>query len=135
MPLFQWSQNLSVNIAEIDTQHKRLVDLINQLHDSMKEGKGKEALGKILKELTDYTVYHFSTEEKLFEKHGYPEGARHKKEHEDLTRQVLDIGGKFSTGKAVITMEVMNFLKEWLNNHIMQVDKKYSQFLNAKGVH
>ncbi|MCL5268880.1 MAG: bacteriohemerythrin [Bacteroidetes bacterium] len=100
----------------------------------MKEGKGKEAMGKILKDLTDYTVYHFSTEEKLFEKHGYPESARHKKEHEDLTKQVLDIGRKYNAGEMVLTMDLMNFLKEWLNNHIMQVDKKYSTFLNAKGV-
>ena len=134
MPLFQWSQNLSVNIAEIDTQHKRLVDLINHLHDSMKGGKGKEAMGKILKDLTDYTVYHFSTEEKLFEKYGYPESARHKKEHEDLTKQVLDIGRKYNAGDMILTMDLMNFLKEWLNNHIMQVDKKYSSYFNAKGV-
>ena len=112
MPLFQWSQNLSVNIAEIDTQHKRLVDLINHLHDSMKEGKGREAMGKILKDLTDYTVYHFSTEEKLFEKYGYPESARHKKEHEDLTKQVLDIGRKYNAGDMILTMDLMNFLKE-----------------------
>lgn len=134
MPLFQWSPNLSVNIAEIDTQHKKLVDLINLLHDSMKEGKGKEVMGKILGDLADYTVYHFSTEEKLFEKYAYPEYARHKKEHEDLTKQVLDIKTKFTAGQTVLTMEVMNFLKNWLNNHIMQVDKKYSAFLNAKGV-
>lgn len=134
MPLFQWSENLSVNIAEIDAQHKKLVELINLLHDSMREGKGKDVMGKILNDLTDYTVYHFSTEEKLFEKYAYPESSRHKKEHENLTKQVLEIKGKFAEGKAVITMEVMNFLKDWLNNHIMQVDKKYSAFLNAKGV-
>ncbi len=134
MPLFQWSQNLSVNIAEIDKQHRKLVDLINLLYDSMKEGKGKEVVGKILNDLTDYTVHHFSTEERLFEKYAYPEYARHKKDHEDLTKQVIDIKGKFMAGKTVLTMEVMNFLKDWLNNHIMQVDKKYSAFLNAKGV-
>ncbi len=134
MSLFNWSPDLSVNISEIDTQHKKLIDLINLLHDSMRMGKGKEVLGKILKELTDYTVYHFNTEERLFEKHGYVESARHKKEHDDLTKQVMDIKSKFEQGQTTITVEVMTFLKDWLNNHIRQSDKKYSAYLNSKGV-
>ncbi len=134
MPLFQWSPELSVSVKEIDAQHKKLVDLINLLHDSMKSGKGKDVMGDIMKDLTDYTVYHFSTEERLFEKYGYAEFARHKKEHDDLTKQVLDIKSKFEKGQVSITIEVMNFLKDWLNHHIRQSDKKYSAFLNSKGV-
>ncbi len=134
MPLFQWSQDMSVNITEIDNQHKKLVDLINLLHDSMKSGKGKDVLGKLLNELTDYTVNHFGTEEKLFQKYGYPEYARHKKDHDDLTKQVIDIKTKLEGGATILTVEVMNFLKDWLNNHILHADKKYTAFLNAKGV-
>jgi hemerythrin len=134
MPLFQWSSELSVNVKEIDTQHKKLVEMINLLHDSMKSGKGKELMGGILNELVDYTVYHFSTEEKLFQKHGYAEYLQHKKQHDDLTRQVADIKSRFEGGQITITVEVMNFLKDWLNTHIKQSDKRYSAFLNSKGV-
>ena len=134
MPLFQWSQNLSVNIKEIDNQHKKLVELINLLHDSMKSGKGKDVMGKILTDLTNYTVYHFGTEEKLFQQYGYSEYSKHKKEHDDLTKQVLEIKAKFESGNTSITIEVMNFLKDWLSKHILYTDKRYSGFLNAKGV-
>ncbi len=134
MSLLQWSPDLSVNVKEIDTQHKKLVDLINLLHDSMKSGKGKDVLSQVLNDLTDYTVYHFSTEEKLFEKYGYPEYTRHKKEHDDLTKQVIEIKSKFEAGQNTITVEVMSFLKDWLNNHIKHSDKRYTAFLNSKGV-
>lgn len=135
MPLIQWTQQLSVSVEEIDKQHKRLVNLINMLHDSMRMGKGKEVLGKVLEELTDYTVYHFESEEKLLMQNDYPSYAMHKKEHENLTKQVKEIKEKFDRGDTVITVEFMGFLRDWLNNHILQVDKKYSDFLNSKGVH
>lgn len=134
MPLFQWTPDLSVNIKEIDAQHKKLIDLINLLHDSMKAGKGKDVMGSVLKELTDYTVYHFGTEEQLFEEYAYPEYLQHKHQHTDLTNQVMDIKRRFESGQVTITIEVMSFLKDWLNNHIRQTDKKYSAFLNSKGI-
>lgn len=134
MPLFEWSPDLSVNIKEIDAQHKKLIDILNLLHDSMRTGRGKDVMGKVLKDLTDYTVYHFNTEERLFEKHGYPEYRMHKRQHDDLTEQVVEIKKKFEAGQVAITVELMTFLKNWLNDHIRQSDKKYGAFLNSKGV-
>ena len=134
MALLTWDSKYSVNIGEIDAQHRKLFDLVNNLHDAMKSGQGKNVMGKILSELVDYTVYHFRTEEDLFQKHGYPGYLNHKKEHDDLTKQVLDLKGRSDKGEMIVTVEVMNFLKNWLNNHILGTDKKYSQFLNGKGV-
>lgn len=134
MSLFQWSPDLSVNIAEIDSQHKKLIGILNLLHESMRTGKGKDVLAKVLNDLTDYTVYHFGTEERLFEKYAYPEYRAHKRQHDDLTSQVLELKKRFEAGQVTITVEVMNFLKEWLNNHIRHTDKKYSEYLNSKGV-
>lgn len=134
MPIMNWSENLSVGIVEIDAQHKNLLAQINQLHDSMKEGKGKEALGKTLDELVTYTAYHFKTEERFFLKFAYPDTPAHKKEHDDLTKKAVDLKDKYSKGQMVLTIEVMNFLKDWLTNHIMVSDKKYAPFLKAKGL-
>ena len=100
----------------------------------MKAGKGKDILGKILTDLADYTVYHFGTEEKMFQKYKYPASSLHKKEHDDLTKQVMDIKAKLDAGKSVITMEIMTLLKDWLSNHILQTDKRYSAFFNSNGV-
>lgn len=135
MPLMTWNDQLSVNIKQVDSQHMKLVELLNNFHDAMKLGKGKEVMGKTFSELLDYTAYHFGTEEDFFKKYGYPGSASHKKEHGALTKQALELSDRFSRGEPVISAETMTFLKNWLNDHIVGSDKKYGPFLNAKGVH
>lgn len=132
--LMEWNENLSVNVKTCDEQHKKLLSILNTLHDAMFVGKGKDVLGNILTELVNYTVYHFKTEEDLFLKYGYFEFLLHKKEHDDLTKQATELKNKFDKGEMIITMEVMKFLKDWLNKHILESDKKYGPFLNSKGV-
>jgi len=134
MALLNWQSDYSVNIKEIDLQHMKLIELINQLHNAMKAGKGKEVMGKILEELVNYTTYHFNNEEKLFEKYGYPEVHVHKRQHSDLVKQVTNYKNDFDSGKSVLTMNLMNFLKDWLTKHILDTDKQYTSFLNSKGV-
>ncbi len=134
MAFMNWKDDFAVNVKEVDAQHKKLLELLNRLFDAMKVGKGREALGGILKELIDYTVYHFGTEERLFQQYGYPEYAKHKKEHDDLTKQAVELKTAFDAGQKMITIDVMNFLKDWLNVHILQEDKKFGPFLNKKGV-
>lgn len=134
MALINWSENYSVSVKEIDSQHKKLVDLINSLHEGMKAGRGKDVLGTVLNDLVNYTAYHFSFEEKLFEKYSYPELNTHKRQHADLVVQVLAYKESFETGKSVLTIEIMNFLSDWLTKHIAGSDKKYTSFLNSKGV-
>lgn len=134
MALFVWSDKYSVNINEIDSQHKKLVDLLNSLHDSMKVGRGSEVLGKTLTELIQYVGTHFATEERLMSTHGYPEYKAHKAEHAKLTQKAIELQKDFQQGAPVITVEVLGFLRDWIQNHILGTDKKYSQFLNSKGV-
>ena len=134
MALLNWSESYSVGIREIDSQHKKLIDLINSLHEGMKTGKGKELLGGILNELAAYTVYHFGFEEKLFAEFGYPETIIHKRQHSDLVAQVKKFIKSYNNGGGVITIEIMNFLRDWLSQHIVGADKKYSVFLNSKGI-
>lgn len=134
MALFSWSNEYSVNIKEIDEQHKVLINLINELHDKMKIGKAKEILGGILDELVDYTIYHFKHEENLFTSHGYPDSDLHKTVHKGLVKQVKDLKNDFESGKTILSMDIMNFLKGWLGNHIQGTDKKYSSYLNSQGV-
>jgi len=134
MAIIQWNENLSVGIDVFDRQHKKLIDLINQLNDAMSVGKGKDVLGKILTELINYTQYHFSAEEKLFGQYAYPEAQAHIREHVNLTQKATDLKKAFDSGKTIISVQTMDFLKDWLNNHILKTDKKYGPFLNSKGV-
>ena len=134
MALVSWQSHYSVNIKEIDKQHQQLVNIMNNLHDGMKQGKGKEVLSQVLNELINYTAFHFKTEETLFDKYSYPETTVHKRQHTDLVQQVLEFKENFDSGKKILTMEVMEFLKEWLTNHIVGSDRNYSVYLNNKGV-
>lgn len=134
MAMITWSDTLSVNVGEIDTQHKKLVVMINELYEAMKVGKGKEVTGKILVGLVSYTATHFNQEEKYFTKFGYPDADNHKKEHAAFVKKVTDFKNEFETGKVTLTIEVMNFLSDWLFKHIKITDKKYSKFFNEKGL-
>ena len=134
MPLMSWKDDYSVKIAIIDQQHKKLIDLLNRMHDSMKGGRGKEAVGSILTELVDYAGSHFKTEEGLMQTHGYPALEIHRLEHVTLTKKVLAFKADFDAGITSGTIDVLNFLKGWLDHHILGTDKHYSQFFVGKGV-
>lgn len=135
MALIEWSSELSVGIDSIDNQHQKLINMINALNDAMSTGEANEVLEKIFSGLAAYTQKHFAYEEQLFDKHGYAGTQEHKQQHKALIDQVVDLSEKFkSSGGSVISIEVMQFLKDWLTNHIMKTDKEYTDFLVEKGV-
>jgi hemerythrin len=132
--LFPWNDSYSVNIGTIDVQHKNLVNIVNELHQAMKGGVGRDKLGQILSDLIKYTQEHFATEERLMYGHAYPEFPAHKSEHERLTSTVLGFQRRFLSNEVGLSVDVMEFLENWLIKHILGSDKKYSPFLIAKGV-
>ncbi|MCE9573097.1 MAG: bacteriohemerythrin [Deltaproteobacteria bacterium] len=135
MPLMEWGPKLSVGISAFDGEHQRLVGMVNDLFDAVNAGKGKDRLGPILDGLISYTVTHFQHEEREMKQHAFPGFAKHKEEHDALTKQVSEVQRKFAAGAtAALSVEVMNFLKNWLIKHIMGTDKGYTAFLQAKGV-
>ncbi len=134
MPLLLWGPMLEVGVKEIDTQHKKLVELANELSDAVMAGKGKDVLGKTLAALVSYTVSHFGTEERLMDQHKYPAMADHKQQHKDLVKTVSDFKAKFDKGDANLSSEIMNFLRDWLTKHIMNTDKALARDLKQKGV-
>ena len=134
MSLITWNPTFSVKVKLFDDQHIKLVDMINELYDAMKAGKGSETVGKILGELVSYTVTHFTDEERVLAQHNFADLEAHKSEHEQLARQVLDLQQKFESGQAILTLNVMMFLKDWLMTHIQGEDRKYGDYLNDRGI-
>ncbi len=134
MALIKWNDGLSVDVAMIDKQHQKLIDMINELHDAMRQGKGSAVLGRILNGLISYTDSHFKTEEKYFDQFGYPDTEAHKKAHEAFVRKVSDFRDGFEQGRTGLSIEIMNFLSDWLRQHIQGVDKKYGPFFNEHGL-
>jgi hemerythrin len=132
MAIITWNEEFSVKVRDIDDQHKELISIINDLHDEMNLGKSKEFMSEILKRLIDYTIYHFGTEEKYMTEYNYPDMLQHETKHEKLTKEVLSFQIRFSKGDVTISMEILNFLKDWLTNHILQTDKKLGAFLSTR---
>ncbi|MCW8880078.1 MAG: bacteriohemerythrin [Kangiellaceae bacterium] len=135
MPMMEWSHEYSVGIPSIDNQHKRLIELINQLNQAMAEGESASIVADILKGLTDYTRYHFSYEEDLFNQHNYPQTEQHLKEHASLIDRVEQFHYEFAQDPGgSISLELMQFLTNWLVDHIQGSDREYAGFLLKKGV-
>ena len=132
--LLAWKTEYSVGISEIDQQHKGLVGMMNELHDAMMQGKGSEVLGGILKRLIEYTQVHFKTEEDLFEKYGYPRAKEHIAEHKKLIADVEKFNRDYLADKAILSVDLLDFLGDWLKKHIVVSDRAYTPFLNSKGV-
>ncbi len=130
--MFDWKPEYSVAIPEIDVQHKRLFALGAELHKAMAQGKGKAILEQSLAQLVDYTKVHFAFEERLMASYEYPAVAAHKAQHDQLTAQVLDLQKKFQAGDTTLTIEVMAFLKNWLEGHIAGSDQKYSIHIRGR---
>ena len=135
MARIEWNNDLKIHVNCIDVQHQRLVEIINELDDAIQAGHGHDSLGKILGELLDYTKGHFAFEEQLFEEHGYPDTPAHKAEHHALAEKVVFMTEMFQKGDPTVTTEqVMMFLEMWLRGHILDVDKAYVPFFQAKGI-
>ena len=135
MAYLDWKDSLSVGIKEIDDEHRELVNMVNDLHSAMSTGKGKDALGGVLDRLIDYTVSHFAHEEELMRKYSYPDSFKHTNEHRKLTKTAVDVQTKFKSGQTIgLSIEVMDFLRNWLTTHIQEVDNRFGAFLKTKGL-
>ena len=135
MPLLVWDQSYSVGIESIDVQHNGLIQSLNELHNAMLKGKAKEVSGALLRELLAYTRNHFSAEESMLARKGYPDLAEHRKLHIELTDQVNDYVKRFESGEAAISVHLLEFLRDWLSNHIRRQDRAYSTWLAQHGEH
>ncbi len=134
MPLFEWNDSFSVNVATFNGHHKNLIKMINDLHDAMLKREGAAAMGGVLARLVEYTKYHFTEEEKLMKDLNYPGYAAHRAEHEKFVAKAVDLRDKHKKGEVDLTIETMNFLKDWLKLHIQGTDKKYTGFFNDRKI-
>lgn len=133
MTFMVWSKALELDIPSIDTQHARLVDLINDLDNAVQAKQGVSVLENVLQQLLEYTENHFQFEEQLLSKHDYPSFPEHKTEHDSLAEKVVFMQDMFKNGQALDTGMLLQFLKVWLQEHILEVDKQYAPYLLEHG--
>lgn len=129
-----WDASYSVEVKIFDEQHKQLFEFINRLHDGMEAGHSHEVLVEILDGLVEYTMTHFADEERLMEESNYPDYTKHKEEHENLISKVIAYQEDVTAGNAKLDKAVLDFLIDWLKNHIAKTDKNYGPHLIATGI-
>ncbi|MBI5889751.1 MAG: hemerythrin family protein [Nitrosomonadales bacterium] len=132
----QWSDALLTGVAEIDRQHRILVDTLNEAQVKLTSEADDPLFEQITRDLLAYAIYHFNTEEQLMQQHGYAtasaEEARvHLAAHRSFSEQVVALRDKARAGKPGSREELLRFLKNWLTNHIMTTDKRLGQFISV----
>lgn len=135
MNIIEWDASKhSVKIQHLDADHQKLFELFNDIAAKMTAGEGNSIILNILLELKKYGINHFQTEETLMEKYAYPETFSHKQAHAVFTEKVDRFIERYKTGDKQLSIESFFFLKDWLNKHILETDKKYVEFFHKKGV-
>jgi len=132
--MFDWNNTYSVGIDSVDRQHQNLFALARELHAAMMTGEGKASLTRTLERLVQYTAVHFAHEERFMRLHDYPDKVAHKAEHDLLTRQVVKFQEDFTAGRVTITIQLLTFLKDWLEKHIKGSDMKYAPYMKQRSV-
>ncbi len=134
--LFEWTENDSVKIGVLDDQHQQLFGMVNELFTAMNATRGRNILGEILERLIHYTATHFEIEEDLMAKYDFPELDSHRNAHNAMRDKILNFRQQLDAGtNNNVAPELLVYLQHWLRNHIRVVDQRYSEFLNARGLH
>ena len=130
----EWKDDYSVGIDSIDQQHKKLLNLINQLQTAVDYSTGEQFEREALDELVDYTKTHFIYEEGLLRDNEYPDYEAHKLIHEKMIKKVEEVLSEYEKDHDTAMSNAAEFLKDWLIKHINGTDKEYSEYLIGRGV-
>jgi len=128
----KWDDSLSVEVDEIDEDHRRLVDLFNLLSQSVEKGDDADYIEALLEELISCTVWHFRHEERLMLRYKYDGFEAHKAEHRDLIGSAKALQQKFLDENKTLTSDAIEFLADWLTEHILGQDMRLGFYLMRK---
>ncbi|MCX7156606.1 MAG: bacteriohemerythrin [Rhodocyclales bacterium] len=124
-----WREEFSVGVAELDDQHRQLINRINQLAacGDTRKPDGAERYMEILSGMVDYCQRHFTDEENHLQRIGYSGIAAHQAEHNRFVERMTDFSLKGSVGIRDVGA-VHAYLKHWLLDHILKSDMAYRDF-------
>ena len=137
--MFEWQENFSVGIKELDDQHKELLRVGDELVVAMKNiAQGIDEydhVRQLLQEMSEYTSYHFDSEEELMARHDYPGLDRHRKQHRLFVGRLEDIDlAELDLDQEEFMMDLLNFVADWVENHILHEDSKYGEFFQDQEI-
>ncbi len=132
MAFLSWRSDYEIGVKQVDAEHRKLFDLVNEYHDKHLHGANRKEIERILNSLVAYAEEHFQSEEAIMEQYGYPRLEDHRKQHADLFISIFDITQKLLDEPAKADRETLSFLRKWLRDHIVQDDVDIGQFLRMK---
>lgn len=133
MGRIEWHDGLNLGVDEIDSQHRELISIINNVLKEVKKGSSEAVIDSLLAQLREYAVHHFNAEESFMEKIGYPEIVKHKQIHKQLKDRVKYFQSSRFRKEEVSWDEVKELLSKWLIEHILREDYKVAQYAKSEG--
>jgi hemerythrin-like metal-binding protein len=131
MALFVWGPQYELGLPEMDTQHRRWVDLLNQVYEGLSKGQSPD-LQALLGECVHYTELHFAAEEAFMLKHGYPNLPEHARQHAEFATRMSGLLGDVQSGTLKLSLPVTTEMKTWLTHHIQKEDRRYAEYILRK---
>ena len=127
--LIKWVPEFEIGHKKIDSEHERLVEIINDFYDAFASSQEHEKIGKVINELVNYTIFHFTAEEELFKNSSYPDVENHMKKHVAFVDKLKDYHKEVNSGNMTTSYDMVTFLRDWLIVHIKDTDTTYLPYL------
>ena len=130
----KWRPELLLNVAEIDRQHREMVDCASRLHAAISEGQAQDQIRPMLSALIALTEMHFTSEEAMMFAHAFDGHAAHRSEHQKLLKQIFSVDKDLSSGGIEPCQALALFVEVWIDQHILSFDRQFAEFLKSRGV-
>lgn len=135
MPYISWKNSFNIGISVIDDQHKKLVEIINELYEAQRLGTSQSIINDVLIKMEDYTKYHFDMEEEMQDANKYPEIMPHKIEHREFIDKLTLLKRDSKKDNLLLSLKTIDYLKDWTINHILGSDRDFGEYLrNIEGI-
>ncbi len=132
MPLYEWSESMSVGVPRLDSDHKAIIDLINRLHESLRSGSGAADLGEIFDKLIDHIESHFAREEQVMEACGYPGLEDHRAAHDGFAEDIRTVRDRCGgDAKPTLALGLLIYLRVWFDHHVLLLDMDYRPYVEG----
>lgn len=124
-----WKESFSIGIRVIDDQHRKLMEIINELYDAQRIGTSQFIMNGVINRLEDYTIYHFKLEEEMQSLNLYPNFNQHIEEHQEFIGKLSKFKQDSIRNNLLLSIKTIDFLKDWTINHILGSDREFGEYL------
>ncbi len=129
-----WTENFSVGVRQFDEQHKQLVRMLNRLIAEPEAGTRSETVSELLDAMTEYAQQHFEAEEELMQQYNYPQLEEHAAQHNAFRRKTAELCMDAMYQVGTVPESILQYLRDWLVEHILQSDMDYKPFFRELSI-